>query len=996
MAAGYDGSIRINTKLNTNGFLSGINSMTASLGKLASAVGVAFSVTALVKMGRQSIELASDIAEVDNVVSKSFGSMRSEMDALADSAIQNLGMSSLTAYQTGSTFMAMGKSMLDSAEDAKDMALELTKLTGNMSSFYNVRHDIANTALKSIYTGETETLKQFGVVMTETNMQQFAFEQGIQKKISAMTQSEKVMLRYKYVTEQLSFIGNDFIDTQDSWANQTKILSEQWKELLIILGNGLITVLTPVVKGLNAIVAAMINVANTIGQIMSKIFGIEAQEFGATEVEDAYSDIAGSAGDAADATDEYGNAVDKAGKKAKGALASFDKLNVLQQDNSGSSNAGGIGGGITTKPIEDGNSIIDDAKNELNDFEKRLLELKNLFKEGFDNGFKSDKLEEIYENLKRIGAAASKIWNNPEVQQSFNDFINQTTVMLGTIAGASASIGVSLADGITGGMAQAFEDENFQQFATTKLSSIFDNLTLGEEHITEFAEALATIATAFESDAFKGIVDFFTQIGAVAGLETLDIITGFLTDLIGLTTKPVSENADKWKELLENILEMTNNLLEPAKQLLSLIEGNSSKYQNSAIHKFMEKMTGDDVASVGKALDGINGVLDRFNAKVNKTNIDKGIENIKNFGQHFTEMKESLEESEIGSILLDMFEGDWASVFAESGDIVEASLDGIETWFDEKSDMVQRWFEENVQPWFNAEKWDEVLFNIGASLGYAIADFKETWTEDIPEWFESDVKPWFTIEKWQEVLGGIKDGFATKWDETKTAWDESVGAWWEESVAPWFSIDTWLELLTGFKDGVSESVTEMIEAWDSTMSAWWEDSVSPWFTLEKWKQLGTDIKKGLYDGFKGIANGVIGILNNIVDGFEGMANKIIDGINKIIDGYNSVAPHLGFDMWNPIPPLDLTPLKIPKLANGAVIPPNSQFLAILGDQTRGMNIEAPAGLIKDMVKEALAENGGVGGGECTIILELSGREIHREVVRQEQMFKKSTGISSFA
>ncbi len=197
--AQYDGSIRINTKLNTDGFNSGIKSMMGSLGGITKLLGIALSTASLIKFGKEAIGLASDLAEVDNVVNKAFGNMRSEMDALADSAIKNLGMSRLMAYQTGSTFMSMGKSMIANSEDAKNMALSLTKLTANMASFFNVSQDLASIALKSIYTGETETLKQYGVVMTEVNLKQFAQEQGIRKSYAAMTQSEKVMLRYQYV-----------------------------------------------------------------------------------------------------------------------------------------------------------------------------------------------------------------------------------------------------------------------------------------------------------------------------------------------------------------------------------------------------------------------------------------------------------------------------------------------------------------------------------------------------------------------------------------------------------------------------------------------------------------------------------------------------------------------------------------------------------------------------------------------------------------------------
>lgn len=407
----YDGSIRINTKLNTKGFDSGISSIRATLGKFARVVGMAFSITALVKMGQEAIELASDIQEVDNVVSKSFGNMRSEMDVLADSAIKNLGMSRLTAYRTGSTFMAMGKSMLDSATDAKDMALALTKLTANMSSFYNISQDIASTALESIYTGETETLKQFGVVMTEVNLQQFAFEQGIQKKISAMTQAEKVMLRYKYVTEQLSFIGNDFIDTQDSWANQTRILKEQWKELLSVLGSGLITVLTPVVKTLNMVVSALINFANMVGQILSKLFGIKAQKFSMDGASDSFDGIADSADGAADATEKYGDAIEEAEKKAKEALLPFDDLNVLQQQTSssgGSSDSGsggGSGSGIVSEdiyPVENSLDIMDDRLSRLLQLLDPLrASLKKLWDEGFSllADFSADTLKDFYHNF---------------------------------------------------------------------------------------------------------------------------------------------------------------------------------------------------------------------------------------------------------------------------------------------------------------------------------------------------------------------------------------------------------------------------------------------------------------------------------------------------------------------------------------------------------------------------------------------------------------------
>lgn len=972
MATGYDGSIRINTKVNTSGFDTGVKSMTASLGKLAAAVGVAFSVTALVKLGQQAIELASGIQEVDNVVSKSFGNMRSEMDALADTAIEKLGMSRLTAYQTGSTFMAMGKSMLDSASEAKDMSLELTKLTGNMSSFYNVRQDVASTALKSIYTGETETLKQFGVVMTETNLQQFAFEQGMQKQIAAMTQSEKVTLRYKYVMEQLAFIGDDFTDTQDSWANQTRILSEQWKELLSVLGSGLITVLTPVVQGLNAIVSAMINAANTIGQFMSTVFGVEAQTFAIADAEEAYAGIAGSAEDAASATDEYGKSVEKAGKKARGALAAFDALSVLQSQETSGSSSTGTGNSIKATPIEMNTSMMDEVDEKLDKLKQRISELKELFIEGFERGFKTDKLSEVEDNLKRIQSAVGKIFSSNEVQESFNNLIDNTVAMLGTITGAAASTGISIADGITGGIAQALENESLQKLAEKKISSIADNISAGEEHISAFAESIAEISTAFESDAFKGIIDFFTQLAIVIVLEKLDAITGFFSDLVGFFTRPISENAEQWEKLLENIFELTNNLLKPLKDLLGIIENDSVKYQDSAFHKFMEALTGDAVQNVRNVLNIVNSGLERL---IDLTS-DLSLENVSEGLNNFVESVTGIDMEGLGESIESFFSMDIGEELQTGLENITACLDNVKAWFDGNVDMVAGWFENSVSPWFTAEKWDGLLFSIGQSLARSVADFRDIWTKDIPDWFEKDVKPWFSLDTWAELLTGIVTGFSQKLEEVKALWDESIGTWWEESVVPWFSLDTWAELLTGFIDGVKESFDEMKATWEENISKWWEESVAPWFTLKRWEELGENIKNGVYNGFKGIVTSVIDLLNNgIIAGFENMANRVIEAINNIIDGWNSLAPDLDLFQVSRFSTVQLGRIPYPKLAQGAVLEPNHPFLAWVGDQTSGKNIEAPANLIKDMVKEGLSESGilnmsrSSGGREIQLILE---------------------------
>lgn len=335
----YDGSLTFDTAIDPEGFNKGTSSLSkqanglkktlAGLGKTIASV---FAVTQLVKFGKQAVSLASDIQEVQNVVDTAFGDLKYKMESFAESAIEMYGISKLTAKQTGSTFMAMAKGMGIADEAASDISIQLTALSADMSSFYNKSQDITSTALKSIFTGETETLKQFGVVMTEANLEAFRFAQGIEKSYKNMSQAEKVALRYNYVIEQTKLSQGDFTKTQNSWANQTRILSERWKEFLSVLGNGLVKVLTPLVQVLNTVLQYIIAFANAIGQLLGG--EVEKQEAVSSAIESSVEN-----------QNDLTKATKETAKANKKTLASFDEIQKLtSSSNSDEENA--IGGGI--------------------------------------------------------------------------------------------------------------------------------------------------------------------------------------------------------------------------------------------------------------------------------------------------------------------------------------------------------------------------------------------------------------------------------------------------------------------------------------------------------------------------------------------------------------------------------------------------------------------------------------------------------------------------
>lgn len=394
-----DGSLNFDTRIDESGFNKGIKNISKGAKGLATTIkglGAAVAgfvalatVKTMIQVGNQAIELASDMKEVQNVVDTAFGSMAYKAEEFADVAIDQFGMSRLAAKQTASTYMAMGKSMGLSMEAASDMAIETAKLTGDVASFYNISQDLAAVKLKGIWTGETEALKDLGVVMTEANLQQFALNNGITKSIASMTQAEKVALRYEYVMTTLADAQGDFARTSDSWANQTRVLSERWKELLSIVGGGLIRVLAPVVGVINTIMQALINLANVFAKTMGQLFGWNKE----------VKVSAGTSVQAAEGQEELAGATKAAGDAASGALASFDQLDVLQND----TGAGAGGGGAAQQveivdgpPIEDNSGVIDKVSKKIQQLQPYV-----------------DRLREAWERLK---GAFEDFWNSPGVQ----------------------------------------------------------------------------------------------------------------------------------------------------------------------------------------------------------------------------------------------------------------------------------------------------------------------------------------------------------------------------------------------------------------------------------------------------------------------------------------------------------------------------------------------------------------------------------------------------
>lgn len=364
---------------------SSVDKMSGTFDKLGKILASVFAIGAITKFTKSCLDLGSSLTEVQNVVDVTFGSMSDRVNEFAKGAWKTIGLSETMAKQYMGNFGAMAKAMGFATSEAEKMAETLTTLTGDVTSFFDNDPSEAYTKLKSVFTGETESLKELGVVMTQENLNQYALANGYGKTIEKMNQQEKVALRLAYVTQTLSAANGDFARTSNTWANQVRLLSLQYQSFKASIGQGLIAVLTPVINIINTIMAKLVQMANTFNSVLSAIgFNITSgnNSFfgGSTSGIDVATDAMENLGGA---TDGVGKKADKAKKKIE-ALMGIDEINKVNSNNdSGSGGSGGVGSiaspAVDTSATEDSLSAFNDRVNKI------LSELLSPLRKAWDN-----------------------------------------------------------------------------------------------------------------------------------------------------------------------------------------------------------------------------------------------------------------------------------------------------------------------------------------------------------------------------------------------------------------------------------------------------------------------------------------------------------------------------------------------------------------------------------------------------------------------------------
>ena len=902
-----DGSVIIDTRMDTSGVQNGVSAIKQSFNGLGSAVkkiglliGGAFAVGKLVQFGKECVELGSDLTEVQNVVDVTFTTMSDKVNEFAKNAMTSAGLSETMAKRYVGTFGAMSKSFGFSEAQAYDMSTALTQLTGDVASFYNISQDLAYIKLKSVFTGETETLKDLGVVMTQSALDQYALANGYGKTTSAMTEQEKVALRLAFVQKQLSAASGDFIRTSDSWANQVRVMQLQLQSLKATVGQGLINIFTPVLKVINVLLGKLATLANAFksftelitgkkssGQTSGSGAGLTGDASGVQDTADAYGQAADNAGKLADSTEDVADATKDAAKAAKGYLSPLDEINRYStQDTSStasktpSTSGSGSGGGGTSLPsavsnvdygkVAEGETALDKISKSAEKLAKLLKKLWKPFQDAWKKEGKNTidaahiALSGIAKLAKSVGKSLVEVWTN-----------GTGTTMLTTMLKIAQNVLKTIGN-IASGFADAWNKNNV---GTQIIQNIADALVVVMQFVEKIAEDTATWAAN---------LDFYPL------LESISNLTSAFAPIL---------------ESIGNVLEwIYKNIVLP--MLKWVIEVGLPTVVNL-------------VAKVATFLADHQPIVEAFGAAL--------------IGAFAAAKIAKLASSIIGSISTIMLYGKGLVALMTGSSGIIGGIKAIATVIGPGGVFV---------------------LAVGAAIAIGVLLYKN-------------------------------------WDKIKV----TAG-----KVCDWIGNKT-----TAFINEISSKLKNL----GIKMSTFWNNMLSNARKklnemLSMAGNLAGRIGNAIVGNLTSAKNTVVNVFNGMGDAIRSVLNNIISVVNGAISKVNGVVSAIesafSFGPWKVPTPFGSKTIgfkatfprvpTVPYLAKGAVIPPRSEFLAVLGDQKQGNNIETPEALLRKIVREETAGRQ-TSGGNYRFTAQINRRTLFDEMMKEAQMRRDTSGKNPF-
>lgn len=1024
-----DGSVIIDTRMDTSGVQNGVSAIRQSFNGLGSVVkkigiliGGAFAIRKLAQFGKECVELGSNLAEVQNVVDVTFTTMSDKVNEFAKNAMTSAGLSETMAKQYVGTFGAMSKSFGFSEAQAYDMSTALTQLTGDVASFYNISQDLAYIKLKSVFTGETETLKDLGVVMTQSALDQFALANGYGKTTSAMTEQEKVALRLAFVQKQLSAASGDFIRTSGSWANQVRVMQLQLQSLKATVGQGLINLFTPVLRVINILLGKLATLANAFKSFTELITGKKSSgQTGASgaglagtdaiaDTADQYGNAADNAEKLADATNDTADATKKATKAAKGYLSPLDEINNYSTDKSAdsSSKVPGTTGGLADRmkdavqnvdygKMAKGETVLDKMLKPLNKIINRFKELAKLVAKGFWDGLGD--YEPIFDGIKKdldsIWKSLKDIFTDSEVTKAANNFLDSFAYAIGQVAGSFTRIGLTIAQNIIGGI-EKFLKQNTQRIK----NYLIDMFNIGSEIAQiggNLAVAFADVFSVFGGETAQQITADLIGIFAEIGMVLTETAAKLGRDILNMIAQPFIDN----KDILKSAIEGSLGAIETVTSGVLIVVQNLS----DAISRLYDEHVKPFFDSIANGLSSIFGTL------------------ITGYNTYVLPVLQGLAEQFKG-----LLEGPLGDAILKIEAFLGKLIDSLKLLWESVLVPLINWIIANLLP-VVAKIIDVVgttAIKVLESLIKIIGDVTDTLSGIIDFLVGVFTGDWELA--WQgikEIADGawsfIKDVVSGAWEIIKTVTKGALSIIKSIISTAWNAIKAltstiWNAIkktLSGLWNSLKSTASTVFNAIKTKVVGVWDSVKNK--TSKTWENVATfvsnkveAIKNAITNKFNAARDAVRSAFEGIVDFIKAPINQAISIVNNAVGMINNaiggIESAFSFGPWTVPTPFGSKTIgfhatfprigTIPYLASGAVIPPRSEFLAVLGDQKKGNNLEAPESLLRQIVREESGKGQG-DGNTYNVTVNASGRKLLDIIISEAEMRRNRNGKNPF-
>ena len=727
------------------------------------------------------------------------------------------------------------------------------------------------------------------------------------------------------------------------------------------LKNSLATAFAPILTAIAPILSKFIDMLSTAATYVSMFFSMLSGKKTYTRalaVQKDYaaslSDTASSAEDVADATNDAADAADAAAEATEKYLSPLDDLNKMDsKSDSGSGSggggkspgAGGGGGGTGSAPMFTEEQIPNAFLDNLQKVFDLLKKIKDLFMSGFWDGLGDYKpqLAELKKDLASIKRNLAEIFTDPEVVGAAKRFAESVIYNLGVVAGSIASVGLTLAVNLVGGF-ESYLSRNKDRIK----KFLVDVFNVGTEIADEFGLIAKTIAEVFAKtfgtqtaqDLTGNLIGIFASLGGLA----VEIFARYERDKMYLAWQPWIDNKDK-------LIEAINETIAPIQHLAQVIEDflNDTSDKIIAFYDESVKPFVDDIESGCASI--LETLLDLYNSYVAPI-ID-----------------------EWGTRLEDLINGPLTDFVDKFLDVCAKIIDALQQIWNNVLVPLINWILQNVIPLLApVVQWlgDAAIDLLGAAVEMAngILDMLGGLIDFLVGVFTGDWKKAFS------GAGQIAQGFA----DTCSAVIEWIGDYiltpFMSLVKKLFSVD-WVKYF-GVAGIAPQVLCDLIKSIFKTMKNVFigiMNFIKYAFTGD-WRNAWQSVK----NIFSSIMSGIGDVVRAPINGIISMVNQAIGAINNLIRGVNRI-PHVN------IPTIG----RIPHLASGAVIPPNQEFLAMLGDQKSGNNIEAPEGLIRKIVRE----ESGKGNGSYTFVAQLDRKVLFKETISEAKLQQIQGGNNPF-